>query len=139
MRVQSQPAFVLHARDYSETSLLLEVFAARQGRLGLLAKGARRPSSRLRGVLNPFQPLLLSWSGRGELPVLTAAEPNGDLPPLTGAVLYCGFYLNELLLKFLAREDPHEALYGVYQDAIMRLAHEPEPGGKLALGGPHFA
>jgi DNA repair protein RecO (recombination protein O) len=121
MRVQHQPGFVLHARHYSETSLLLEVFSTRYGRLGLLAKGARRPGSRVRGLLKPFQPLLLSWSGRGELPVLTAGELDGETPLLQGAALYCGFYLNELLVRLLHRHDPHEALYGAYRETLMAL------------------
>jgi DNA repair protein RecO (recombination protein O) len=121
MRIQDQPGFVLHARDYSETSLILEVFTVRHGRAGLLAKGARRPSSRVRGLLKPFQPLRLSWTGRGELPVLTGAEPDGEAPALAGQSLYCGFYLNELLVRLLHRHDPHEALYGAYRDALGAL------------------
>jgi DNA repair protein RecO (recombination protein O) len=127
MRVQQQLGCVLHTRDYSETSLTLEVFTARFGRLGLLAKGARRPSSRLRGLLKPFQPLLLSWSGRGELPVLTGAEPDGDTLLLAGPALYCGFYLNELLMHLLHRNDPHESLYGAYRQTL------------AALSAPHHA
>lgn len=122
MRVQDQAGFVLHARDYSETSLILEAFTPRHGRLGLLAKGARRPSSRVRGLLKPFQPLLLSWVGRGELPILTAAEVDGDASLATGPVLYCGFYLNELLVRLLHRHDPHETLYGVYRETLIALA-----------------
>jgi DNA repair protein RecO (recombination protein O) len=121
MRVHQQPGCVLHARDYSETSLTLEVFTARYGRLGLLAKGARRPSSRVRGMLEPFQPLLLSWTGRGELPILTGAEPDGETPLLSGDTLYCGFYLNELLVRLLHRHDPHEALYLAYRQALTAL------------------
>jgi len=122
MRIQQQPGFVLHARDYSETSLILEVFTARYGRLGLLAKGARRPSSRVRGVLKPFQPLLLSWTGRGELPILTGAETDGPAPLLGGPALYCGFYLNELLMHLLHRHDPHETLFVTYRAAMAALA-----------------
>lgn len=122
MRVQNHPGHILHTRDYSETSLILEVFTSRFGRLGLLAKGARRPSSRVRGLLKPFQPLLLSWTGRGELPILTAAEPDGEFALLGGEALYCGFYLNELLMRLLHRDDPHESLYQVYRDALIDLA-----------------
>ncbi len=121
MRVQNQPAYVLHTRDYSETSLILEIYSSRHGRLGLLAKGARRPSSRVRGLLKPFQPLLLSWSGRGELPILTAAEPDGETTLLSGPALYCGFYLNELLMHLLHRDDPHEALFAAYREALITL------------------
>jgi DNA repair protein RecO (recombination protein O) len=122
MRIQQQSGLVLHARDYSETSLILEVFTARYGRLGLMAKGARRPSSRVRGLLKPFQPLLLSWTGRGELPILTGAEVDGQAPLLGGPALYCGFYLNELLMHLLHRHDPHETLFATYRAAIAALA-----------------
>jgi DNA repair protein RecO (recombination protein O) len=122
MRVDDQAGFVLHARDYSETSLILEVFTPRHGRLGLMAKGARRPSSRVRGLLNPFQPLLFSWVGRGELPILTAAEADGGALLASGPALYCGFYLNELMVRLLHRHDPHEALYRIYHDTLMALS-----------------
>lgn len=121
MRVQQQPAFVLHARNYSETSLILEVFTPQHGRVGLIAKGARRPPSRLRAVLAPFQPLLIGWSGRGELMILTGAEPDGAAYGLQGEVLYCGFYLNELLMRLLHRHDPHENLYAAYRDTLTAL------------------
>lgn len=138
MRIQDQPGFVLHARDYSETSLLLEVFSVRYGRLGLLAKGARRPSSRVRGLLKPFQPLLLSWSGRGELPVLTGAEPDGESPALSGAALYCGFYLNELLVRLLHRHDPHDALYAAYRNTLMALGAAAQSEAVLRLFEKHL-
>jgi len=109
----------------------VEVFTRNFGRVGLVARGARRAKSSLRGLMMAFQPLLLSWAGKSELRTLHKAEWQGGIPQLHGLGLMCGFYLNELLLKFLAREDPHEALYGVYQDAIIRLAHEPEPAAIL--------
>jgi len=121
MRVQQQPAFVLHTRSYSETSLLLEVFTPQHGRVGLIAKGARRPQSRLRVVLAPFQPLLIGWSGRGELMILTGAEPDGAEYGLQGELLYCGFYLNELLMRLLHRHDPHEQLYNAYRETLALL------------------
>ena len=109
----------------------MEAFTLNFGRVGLVARGARRAKSSLRGLMMAFQPLLLSWAGKSELRTLHKAEWQGGIPQLHGLGLMCGFYLNELLLKFLAREDPHEALYGVYQDAIIRLAHEPEPAAIL--------
>lgn len=121
MRLQEQPAFILHQRDYSETSLLLEVFTANHGRIGLIAKGARRASSRLRGVLKPFQRLLIGWSGKGELAVLIAAEADGPGCPLEGPALYCGFYMNEVLLRLLHRHDPHGSLFDAYEAALQRL------------------
>jgi DNA repair protein RecO (recombination protein O) len=124
VRVQQQPAFILHHRDYSETSLLLEVFTAHHGRIGLIAKGARRASSRLRGVLKPFQRLLIGWSGKGELAVLTAAEPDGTGNAPEGPALYCGFYMNEVLLRLLHRHDPHDTLFEAYQAALQRLQRD---------------
>lgn len=126
MRVQQQPAFVLHSAEYRESSLRLEIFSRDHGRLGLIAKGARRPSSGLRGVLSAFQPLLVGWSGRGELSTLTGAEPDGAAALLTGRALLCGFYINELLIRMLHRHDPHEQLHSAYQEAIRQLESEPE-------------
>ena len=125
MRTQQQSAFILHQRNYSETSLLLELYTRRHGRIGLIAKGARRPSNKNRGTLKPFQPLLVGWSGRGELMVLTGAEPDGASVDLVGSSLYCGFYLNELLMRLLHRHDPHEALYDRYNQALLGLCGEP--------------
>lgn len=121
MRVHQQPAFVLHQRDYSETSLLLEAFTANHGRIGLIAKGARRASSRLRGVLKPFQQLLIGWSGKGELAVLTSAETDGPDYSLAGSALYCGFYMNEVLMRLLHRHDSHSSLFDAYQVALQHL------------------
>jgi DNA repair protein RecO (recombination protein O) len=121
MHVQQQPGFILHQHPYSETSLLLEVFTREHGRVGLLAKGARRPSNRARGYLKPFQPLVLGWSGRSELPVLTAAEPQEPPQELYGEALYCGFYINELLVRLLHRHDPHPGLYDAYRACLAAL------------------
>lgn len=105
-RVAEQPAFVLHSYPYRETSLIVDVLTRDHGRLALVAKGAKRPHSALRGVLQTFQPLLLSWSGKSEVRTLTGAEWVGGMLPLSGDALLCGFYANELLVKFCAREDP---------------------------------
>ncbi len=113
--------YVLHAYPYLETSLILQAWTERHGRFGLVAKGARRPKSANRSLLVPFQPLTLTWFGRGELKTLKAAEPAGPALPLVGAALLAAFYLNELLLKLTHRDDPHEALFGAYHDAISRL------------------
>jgi DNA repair protein RecO (recombination protein O) len=138
MRAQQQPAFVLHQRNYSETSLLLEVYTRQHGRLGLVAKGARRPSSRLRGSVKPFQPLLLSWSGRGEMMTLTGAEIDGMGVELMGTGLYCGFYLNELLLRLLHRNDAHEALYDRYRLALEGLRHGQAAESVLRIFEKHL-
>lgn len=125
MRVAQVPAFVLHHYDYSETSLLLEVFVRPHGRLGVLAKGARRTRSPLRTVLVPFQPLMIGFTGRGELPVLTLAEPLRPTAAVTGRALFCGLYLNELLMRLLHRHDPHERLFDSYAVTLERLGNEP--------------
>ncbi|MGB5079135.1 MAG: DNA repair protein RecO [Burkholderiales bacterium] len=121
-RQESREAFVLHAYAYRETSLLLEVFSRTFGRVSMVARGARSPRSPLRGVLLAFQPLALSWFGRGEVRTLARAEWVGGQPLLQGEVLLCGFYINELLLRLLPREDPHEALFARYQETLQRLA-----------------
>jgi DNA repair protein RecO (recombination protein O) len=123
-RVADQPAFVLHSYPYRETSLIVDVFSRDHGRVALVAKGAKRPHSRLRGVLQTFQPLSLGWSGKSEVRNLTSAEWLGGLLPLEKAALLCGFYLNELLVKLLARDDPHPALFDHYVEALNQLAHQ---------------
>ena len=127
MRVSQQPGFVLHSRHYSETSLNLEVFTREQGRLGLLAKGARRRSSPWQGMLKPFQPLLLSWTGRSDLALLIGAETEGAAIALDVDSIYCGFYLNELLMRLLHRHDPHERLFDAYRSALRALAGAAVP------------
>jgi DNA repair protein RecO (recombination protein O) len=122
MRVELHPAFVIHQRPYRETSLVVEVFSSRQGRVGVVAKGAHRPRSPWRGVLQPFQSLLLAWSGRGELGTLTHAEPAGFTLPLSGGRILSGFYVNELLTRLLTRSDPHPRLYEAYAEVLTALA-----------------
>jgi recombinational DNA repair protein (RecF pathway) len=122
LRRDDQPAFVLHTYPYRETSVIVEAFTAEYGRVAVVARGARRPRSDLRGVLQAFQPLLLSWSGQAELKTLVKAEWRGGLPRIGGSALLCGFYLNELLLKLLAREDPHPRVYASYEAALAELA-----------------
>jgi len=120
------PAFVLHAWPYRETSLIVEAFTADHGRVAMVARGAKRPRSELRGLLQAFQPLLLSWFGQAELKTLARAEWRGGVPLPRGGALLCGFYLNELLLKLLAREDPHPQLYAAYERALVELAEGGE-------------
>lgn len=122
-RVAEQPAFVLHSYPYRETSLIVDVLTRDHGRLALVAKGAKRPHSALRGVLQTFQPLLLSWYGKSEVRTLTGAEWVGGMLPLSGDALLCGFYANELLVKFCAREDPQPSLFNHYVVTLTRLAH----------------
>jgi DNA repair protein RecO (recombination protein O) len=121
-RRDDQQAFVLHAYPYRETSLIVEALTVDHGRVAMVARGAKRPRSELRGVLQAFQPLSVSWAGAGELKTLTRAEWRGGLPLVTGAALLCGFYLNELLLKMLPREDPHPGLFVDYRNTLEKLA-----------------
>lgn len=122
LRRDDQPGYVLHAYPYRESSLIVEGFTADFGRVALVARGAKRPRSELRGLLQGFQSLLFSWSGQHELKTLHKAEWRGGLPRLGGAALLCGFYLNELLIKLLPREDPHPRLFDAYRSALASLA-----------------
>ncbi len=128
-RVEMQPAFILHARAYRESSQILEVFCRDHGRIGLVAKGARRPRSRWAGLLQAFVPLNLSWSGRGGLFTLRNAEPSGMSPAVSGSQLMPGFYLNELILKLLERGDGHPELFVWYAHTLSELGqgHDAEP------------
>jgi DNA repair protein RecO (recombination protein O) len=128
----------LHSHAFRETSLVVETFTRNFGRVALVARGARRPRSALRGLIMPFQPLLLSWAGKSELRTLHKAEWQGGMPQLQGRELMCGFYLNELLLKFLAREDPHDRLFDLYQDALGALAREDAPAALLRKFEKHL-
>jgi DNA repair protein RecO (recombination protein O) len=126
-RVAGQAAWVLHTLPWRETSLIVEVFARDHGRVALVAKGARRPLSALRGVLMAFQPLLLDWSGGGEVKTLIRGEWRGGQALLTGRALLCGYYVNELLLKLTGREDPHPALFDAYETAMAALGRGERP------------
>jgi DNA repair protein RecO (recombination protein O) len=118
----NQAAFVLHTYAYRETSLIVETLTQHFGRIALIAKGARRPRSAVRGLLMAFQPLTLSWFGKRELRTLKNAEWQGGQLPIAGPALMCGFYLNELILKLLPRDDPHPQLFQQYQQTLKELA-----------------
>lgn len=125
MRVEQQPGFVLHARAWRETSLLLEVLSRDYGRVGLVARGVRAARSRTpRALLQPLTPLILSWSGRGELATLSTVEAVGVPLALSGEALLCALYLNELVARLLTRHDPHPQLFADYLDTLARLARE---------------
>ncbi len=123
-RINNEPGFILHTYPFKETSVVAEVFTRGHGRVALIARGARRPASALRGLMQPFTPLLLSWFGKSDLKTLHAAEWQGGLIAPQGRALMCGFYLNELLLRLLARGDAHELLYARYVDTLDLLAGE---------------
>ena len=126
VKVERQPAFVLHSRPYRETSLVVEAITRDYGRMALVAKGVRRPRSAMRGVLMGFQPLEITWSGKGEVVTLHNAEWQGGQPLLQGRALLCGYYLNELLINLLPREDTHEQLFDHYSQTLQALSASPE-------------
>lgn len=136
----TQPAFVLHHYDWSETSLILDLFTREQGRLAVVAKGAKRPYSQLRSVLLPFQRLQVGLSkpsrderSEGEVQTLRSAEWAGGHTLPSGAALFAGYYLNELLLKLLARQDPHPRLFDAYAATLPLLREDEDQRSQAAL------
>ena len=125
-RVANEPAFLLHRRPYTESSVLIDLFSRHHGRMVLIAKGARKLKSRWRGSLLPFQSLIAAWSGRGEVKTVTGIEGVGPSCVLRGKALYCGYYMNELVLRLLHRFDPHEDVFDNYANALARLAAEED-------------
>ena len=123
-RISDEPAYVLHRYDWSESSLILEVFTRNHGRIALVAKGAKRPSSSFRPILLPLQPLHLTFGGDAEIRTLKGAEWQGGHIMPSGDALMSGYYLNELLLTLLARDDPHPGLFDVYSQAVRVIASE---------------
>jgi DNA repair protein RecO (recombination protein O) len=132
-RTSDEPAFVLHRYDWSESSLILEVFTRHHGRVALVAKGAKRPSSNFRPVLLPLQPLHIAFGGDAEIRTLKSAEWVGGQVMPTGEALLSGYYLNELLLRLLARDDPHPRLFDAYAAAVGVLASEHGEAREPAL------
>lgn len=121
-RVADEPAYILHRYDWSESSLILEVFTRHHGRIALVAKGVKKPTSQFRPVLLPLQPLLLSWGGDAEVRTLKAAQWQGGHVMPTGEALISGGYLNELLMRLLARDDPHAGMFDHFTLAVQLLA-----------------
>ena len=126
-RVNCQRAYLLHSRPYRNTSLIIDVFSHDYGRMAMVVRGARTARSRWTAVLQPFQRLLLSWQGRGDLKTLTLAETDAQPCWLRGNALISGLYGNELLLRLLQREDPHPALLLYYEQLLTGLHQYPEP------------
>jgi len=121
------PACILHRRDYRNTSLLLELFTPQQGRLPAIAKGVKTARSHRAALLQPFSPLLVSLSGRGEIQSLGQAEAEGRAYRLIGDRRYCGFYINELMMRLLERRDPYPGLYAFYLQTLERLTSQDAP------------
>mgnify|MGYP003644172228 CR=1 FL=1 len=132
-RITDEPAYVLHRHDWSESSLILEVLTRGHGRVALVAKGAKRPSSSLRPILLPLQPLHLSFGGDAEIRTLRSAEWMGGHVMPTGDALLSGYYLNELVLTLLARDDPHPGLFDVYSHVVSVICSEHGDALQTAL------
>lgn len=124
-RISFQPAYVLHRRSYRETSFLVELFTPDHGRVTVAAKGARQGKSAIQGLLQPFTPLMVSWSGKGELMTLVQADAHGEVRRLKGDALFAGFYLNELLTALLQKWDAHPVLFKVYDETLTALQTVP--------------
>jgi DNA repair protein RecO (recombination protein O) len=137
-RVALQPAYILHSRPYRETSQLLEIFSREHGRVGAVARGARGPRSRWKGILQPFRHLLLGWSQRGDLATLTGADQVAAPPPLSGEASYCGLYINELLVRLMHRGDPHPELWEYYRDTLAGLSRGENVQPVLRLFEKHL-
>jgi DNA repair protein RecO (recombination protein O) len=130
LRVHDSVGYMLHATAWRETSLIIQAFARDHGCVALVAKGAKRPYSTMRPVLSAFQPLALSWSGMGEVKTLSRVEVVG-IRPLAGASLMSAWYMNELVLRLLPREDAHPLLYDAYDKALEQLASGSRAAGAL--------
>ncbi len=128
MRVELEPCIILHRRAYRDTSLILDVLSREHGRLALVARGARRPKARWRGLLEPLRSLRLSWSGRGEMQTLTAVETDGPAGAPEGERLYAAFYGAELVLRLTARQDPHPGIF----DCLLKLIIQLRTGADTA-------
>jgi DNA repair protein RecO (recombination protein O) len=133
LQIETQLAYILHSRPYRETSLLLEIFTKDYGRLGVIAKGVRTPKAKARGLLQPFVPLLVSCGGKGELLLLKTFEAADSVFNLKGRRLFCGFYLNELLMRLLHKEDPHVEVFLSYQETLMHLGKDATEQRALRL------
>ncbi|MDH5517333.1 MAG: DNA repair protein RecO [Gammaproteobacteria bacterium] len=122
MRVEKQPAYILHQRAFRDTSQILEVFTKDYGRLSIMSRGSRAQKSRLRSILQPFRALELGWSGRGEMPTLISAEPAAQsVAFLQGKSLACALYVNELVMYLIHKHDVHESLFSQYHQTVNRL------------------
>ena len=137
-RIQLEPAYVLHSRSFRETSLIVEAFTREHGRIAVVARGAKSARSRWRNLLEPFRPLLLSWNQKSDLGTLTAADQVASPPPLQGQSLYCGMYLNELLMRLLHRGDPHLEVFEGYRRVLSELAREIPPQPILRIFEKHL-
>ncbi|MGB5487438.1 MAG: DNA repair protein RecO [Lysobacterales bacterium] len=137
-RIQLEPAYILHSRSFRETSLIVEAFTREHGRIAVVARGVKSPRSRWRNVLQPFRPLLLSWNQKSDLGTLTAADQVASPPALQGQALFCGLYLNELLMRLLHRGDPHAEVFERYRHILSELASDATPQPLLRVFEKHL-
>jgi len=137
-RILLEPAYVLHSRPFRETSLIVDAFTREYGRVAVVARGAKSARSRWRNVLQPFRPLLLSWNQKSDLGTLTAADQVASPPALQAQSLYCGLYLNELLMRLLHRGDPHAEVFERYRLVLSELASDTPPQPLLRVFEKHL-
>ena len=137
-RILLEPGYVLHTRAFRETSLIVEAFTREHGRIAVVARGAKSAKSRWRNVLQPFRPLLVSWNQKTDLGTLTAADQVASPPAMHGQALFCGMYLNELLMRLLHRGDPHIEVFERYRQALAELAAEASPQPLLRVFEKHL-
>ena len=137
-KISDEPAYVLHRYDWSESSLILEVLTRNFGRVALVAKGAKKPSSNFRPILLPMQLLHVAFGGDAEIRNLRSSEWMGGHVMPTGEALMAGYYLNELLMRLLARDDPHPALFDAYALTVHIIAQEGSnnAGGRKTRDDP---
>jgi DNA repair protein RecO (recombination protein O) len=137
-RIEQQPAYILHPRAYRETSLILEVLTRDHGRAAMVARGAKSPKSKWRNLLQPFRPLLIDWVSKSELGTLTSADQVAAPPALHGEALFCGMYVNELLMRLLHRGDPHPEVFERYRQVLAALSSGQAPQPLLRLFEKHL-
>ena len=125
-RVSLQPAFILHGRDFRDSSRLLDVFTLDYGRVTLVAKGVRSARSKLQGILEPFTPLIISWSGKGDVQTLTGAESVKNSINLLGTQVMSAYYINELLQRLMTVHDPHPELFEIYKTTLEKFSHKDD-------------
>lgn len=121
-----QPAYVLHSRAYRNTSLLVELFTKDAGRLTVVARGAKRPKSSWAGLLQPFVPISVSYVGQHDLKTLREVELSGGMIRLDHMRLWCGLYVNELIMKLIHQHDPHPELFVYYETLLRQLTSASE-------------
>ncbi len=125
MRVRNEECFVLRTIPISESSFVVDLFTRNYGRNSLMAKGARRKKSAFRGAIRPFQLSQVSWSGKGDLPIMTSLVSKSAPTSIGGRQIYCSYYLNELMIRFLRQSAPYKELFDIYRESLDKLA-DPE-------------